>query len=40
VLGERDKAKAAVADARRAVAGDAAKRQRLDDFVKTLGLDG
>jgi cytochrome c-type biogenesis protein CcmH len=40
VLGERDKAKAAVADARRAVSGDAAKRQRLDDFVKTLGLDG
>ncbi len=40
VLGERDKAIAAVDEARRAVGGDAAKRQRFDDFVKTLGLDG
>jgi cytochrome c-type biogenesis protein CcmH len=40
VLGEPDKARAAVADARRALAGDAAKLQRLDELVKGLKLEG
>jgi cytochrome c-type biogenesis protein CcmH len=35
VLGERDKARAAIADARRALAGDPAKLERLDAVVKT-----
>jgi cytochrome c-type biogenesis protein CcmH len=39
VLGERDKARAAVSDARRAVAKDADKIQRLDELVKNLGLE-
>jgi cytochrome c-type biogenesis protein CcmH len=40
VLGEPDKARAAVADARRALAGDPGKLQRLDDLAKGLGLEG
>jgi cytochrome c-type biogenesis protein CcmH len=40
VLGERDKAHAAAADARRALASDPDKLRRLDDVVKTLGLEG
>ena len=40
VLGEPDKARAAVVDARRALAGDSGKLQRLDDLVKGLGLKG
>jgi cytochrome c-type biogenesis protein CcmH len=40
VLGEPDKARAAVADARRALASDPGKLQRLDDFVKGLGIEG
>ena len=40
VLGERNKAVSAAADARKAIAGDMEKRRRLDDFVKSLGLDG
>ena len=40
VLGERDKAMRAAADARQAIGGDAEKRRRFDDFVKSLGLDG
>ena len=40
VLGETDKARAAVVDARRALAGDPAKLQRLDDLVKGLGIEG
>jgi cytochrome c-type biogenesis protein CcmH len=40
VLGEADKARAAVADARRALAGDPNKLRRLDDLVKGLGLEG
>jgi cytochrome c-type biogenesis protein CcmH len=40
VLGERDKALNAVTDARRAVGNDAEKRQRIDDFIKSLGLEG
>jgi cytochrome c-type biogenesis protein CcmH len=39
VLGDRDKAKEAASDARRALGGDAAKTQRLEAFVKELGLD-
>jgi cytochrome c-type biogenesis protein CcmH len=40
VLGERDKARAAAADARRALAGEADKVQRIDELVKGLGLEG
>jgi cytochrome c-type biogenesis protein CcmH len=40
VLGEQDKARAAVSDARRAMGDDAEKRQRLDDLVKDLGIQG
>jgi hypothetical protein len=39
-LGERNKAVRAAADARQAIGGDMEKRRRLDDFVKSLGLDG
>ena len=35
-----DKARAAVVDARRALAGDAGKLRRLDDLLKGLGLEG
>ena len=37
VLGEPDKARAAVVDARRALAGDAVKLRRLDDLWKAEG---
>ncbi|HEY6024012.1 MAG TPA: c-type cytochrome biogenesis protein CcmI [Pseudolabrys sp.] len=40
VLGERDKARAAATDARRALAGDPEKLRRIDDVIKTLGLGG
>jgi len=40
MLGEPDKARAAVSDARRALAGDATKLKRLDDFAKEMGLEG
>jgi cytochrome c-type biogenesis protein CcmH len=40
VLGEREKAQAAAVDARRALAGDADKLQRLDSGVKALGVEG
>jgi cytochrome c-type biogenesis protein CcmH len=40
VLGEPDKARAAVVDARRALAGDAVKLRRLDDLLRGLGLEG
>ncbi len=40
VLGERDKANAAAADARRALAGDADKVRRIDELAKGLGLAG
>ena len=40
VLGERDKARAAALEARRAIGDDADKRRRLDEFVKGLGLEG
>ncbi len=40
VLGEPDKARAAMSDARRALAGDAGKLKRLEDFAKELGIEG
>jgi len=40
VLGERDKAKNAATDARRALAAEPGKLRRLDDGVKELGLEG
>jgi cytochrome c-type biogenesis protein CcmH len=39
VLGEREKARAAASDARRALAGDSDKVRRLDELVKDLGLE-
>ena len=40
VLGDRDKARSALADARRAVANDAERLRRLNEGLKDLGLDG
>jgi len=40
VLGEREKALAAVSDARRALAAEPDKLRRIDDLVKGLGLEG
>jgi cytochrome c-type biogenesis protein CcmH len=40
VLGERDKARDAAADARRALAAEPEKLQRIDQLVKGLGLEG
>jgi cytochrome c-type biogenesis protein CcmH len=40
VLGDRDKAKSAGADARQAVANDAERLRQLDEGLKNLGLDG
>ncbi|HEX5508648.1 MAG TPA: c-type cytochrome biogenesis protein CcmI [Pseudolabrys sp.] len=40
VLGERDKANAAAADARRALASDPDKLHRIDELAKGLGLAG
>lgn len=40
VLGDREKARAAAIDARRALSGDADKLQRLDSGVKALGVEG
>ncbi|HEY8337362.1 MAG TPA: c-type cytochrome biogenesis protein CcmI, partial [Tardiphaga sp.] len=40
VLGDRDKAKQAVADARQAVGSDAGRLQQLNDGLKSAGLDG
>jgi cytochrome c-type biogenesis protein CcmH len=39
VLGERDKAKGAAADARKALAGNKDKLRQLDDMIKSLGLE-
>ena len=39
VLGERDKAKVAAADARKALAGNQDKLRQLDDMIKSLGLE-
>src|SRR5262245_32328340 len=40
VLGERDKAHAAAADAKRALANDPDKLRRIEDMMKSLGLEG
>ena len=40
VLGDRDKALAAVAEARRALAAEPGKLRRIDELVKELGLAG
>lgn len=40
VLGDRDRARGAVSDARRALAAEPEKIRRLDDLVKGLGLEG
>jgi cytochrome c-type biogenesis protein CcmH len=40
VLGDRDKALAAVGDARRALASEPEKLQQIDELVKGLGLEG
>jgi len=40
VLGERDKAQAAAADARKALAGDPDKLRQIEDMIKSLGLQG
>jgi cytochrome c-type biogenesis protein CcmH len=40
VMGERDKAKGASADARQAVAGDAERLRALNEGLKNLGVDG
>jgi cytochrome c-type biogenesis protein CcmH len=40
VLGDRDKAKSAAADARRALAEHPEDVRRIDDLVKGLGLEG
>jgi cytochrome c-type biogenesis protein CcmH len=40
VLGDKDKARAALTDARRALAGEPDKLRRIDETVKGLGLEG
>jgi cytochrome c-type biogenesis protein CcmH len=40
VMGDRDKAKSAQADARQAVANDAERLRQLNEGLKSLGLDG
>lgn len=40
VLGERDKASAAAGDARKALAADPDKLKRIEDMIKSLGLEG
>ena len=40
VLGERDKAKSALTDARQAVANDAERLRQLNEGLQNLGLDG
>ena len=40
VLGEKDRAREAASDARRAIGTDADKLRRLEDLVKGLGLEG
>jgi cytochrome c-type biogenesis protein CcmH len=39
VLGDRDKAKAAAADARRALADDPEKLRQIEELVKKLGIE-
>jgi cytochrome c-type biogenesis protein CcmH len=40
VMGDRDKARSALTDARRAVANDAERLRQLNEGLKNLGLDG
>ena len=40
VLGDREKAQAAAADARRALSSDTDKLRQIDDMIKSLGLEG
>ena len=40
VLGDRDQARAAAGEARRALASDPEKLRRVDDLIKGLGLEG
>jgi hypothetical protein len=40
VLGERAKAQAAAGDARKALAGDGDKLRKIEDTIKSLGLEG
>jgi cytochrome c-type biogenesis protein CcmH len=40
VLGDPEKARAALADARKALGADAEKRKKLDEFARGLGLEG
>ncbi len=40
VLGDHDKALAAAADARKALAGDPDKLRRLDEVIKDLKVEG
>jgi cytochrome c-type biogenesis protein CcmH len=40
VLGDKEQARAAVADARRALAGEPDKLKRVDELVKSLDLEG
>ena len=40
VLGDRDKAVAAAADAKRALAAAPDKLRQIDDVIKSLGLQG
>ena len=40
VMGDRDKARSALTDARQAVAGDAEHLRQLNEGLKNLGLDG
>ncbi|MES2195886.1 MAG: c-type cytochrome biogenesis protein CcmI [Pseudomonadota bacterium] len=40
VMGDRDKAKSALGEARQAVANDAERLRKLNEGLKTLGLDG
>ena len=40
VMGDRDKAKSALSDARQAVANDAERLRQLNEGLKSLGLDG
>ena len=40
VLGERDKAKSAAGDARKALAADPDKLRQIDDMIKSMGIEG
>jgi cytochrome c-type biogenesis protein CcmH len=40
VMGDREKAKTALTDARQAVANDAERLRQLNEGLKNLGLDG